>query len=305
MSRPDRIPGAEAARTRGWWAAHRWLLARRFSQLFFLALFLTGPLFGLWIVKGSLTSSLTLDALPLTDPLVAMQATVAGHALETQALIGAAIVLVAYWLFGARTYCSWVCPVNMVTDAAHWLRVRLGIKEGFAINRRVRWWALAGALVASAGLGTIAWELVNPISIMHRGIVFGTFFGTAWTVVAAVFLFDLAVSRRGWCGHLCPVGTFYGLLGKASILRVSARRRAACDDCMDCYNVCPEGHVITPALRGKARNGGPVILSGDCTNCGRCIDVCPHDVFVYSTRFDRREDEAASAPQTACAREVA
>ena len=28
-----------------------------------------------------------------------------------------------------------------------------------------------------------------------------------------------------------------------------------------------------------------VILHSDCTNCGRCIDVCDDRVFKFSTRF--------------------
>ena len=34
---------------------------------------------------------------------------------------------------------------------------------------------------------------------------------------------------------------------------------------------------------------GPVILAPNCTNCGRCIDVCSKDVFAFGTRFGNRE----------------
>jgi len=54
---------------------------------------------------------------------------------------------------------------------------------------------------------------------------------------------------------------------------------------MDCFAVCPEPHVNTPALRGADTGVGPVIMSGDCTNCGRCIDVCAKDVFKFDLRF--------------------
>lgn len=296
MSAAKRIPGAAAVRAKGWVAAHRWLLARRASQAFFLALFLVGPLTGFWLVKGTLASSLTLDVLPLSDPFIALQSLVARHPLESTALIGAAIVLVGYLLVGGRAYCSWVCPINPVTDAAHWLRVKLGLREGVASSRSMRMWGFFGALAASAVVGTIAWELVNPVTITHRALVFGSA-GAAWAVVAAIFVFDLAISKRGWCSHLCPVGYFYGLIGKVSLLRVAAPRRAACDSCMDCYNVCPEAHVLTPVLKGKAKGEGPVILSGDCTNCGRCIDVCDKDVFAFATRFSKTEIGCAGAAQ--------
>ena len=128
-------------------------------------------------------------------------------------------------------------------------------------------------------------ELVNPVTLTHRALVFGV--GLGWVVMLAVFLFDLVVSRRGWCGHLCPVGAFYGLLGHTSPLRISARRRAACTDCGDCFAVCPEPHVITPALRGT---GTPVVTAGDCTNCGRCIGVCADDVFRFAVRYGEQVD---------------
>jgi ferredoxin-type protein NapH len=81
------------------------------------------------------------------------------------------------------------------------------------------------------------------------------------------------------------VGAFYSLIGRFSLLRVAAVRRAQCNDCMDCYAVCPEPQVITPALKGEAKGAGPVILSPACTNCARCIDVCTKDVFEFGTRF--------------------
>ncbi len=269
-------------------AAMKYLVLRRISQFGILALFLLGPLAGVWIVKGTLTFSYTLDFLPVSDPYVLLQSALAGHAPESKALIGVAVALAFYLLAGGRVYCSWVCPMNVVTDAAAWLRVKLGIRTGASVSRNLRYWVLAMTLVLALATGSIAWELVNPVSILHRGLVFGM--GAGWAVVLAVFLFDLVVALRGWCGHVCPVGAFYSVLGKVSLLRVSAAQRAQCDDCMDCYVVCPEPQVITPALKGGEKAGSqagssPVILAANCTNCGRCIDVCHKDVFRFGSRF--------------------
>jgi ferredoxin-type protein NapH len=122
--------GADAIAAKGWLRAHKWLLLRRVSQLGILALFLLGPLAGIWIVKGNLAYSLTLDTLPLSDPYVLLQSLLTGHMPEKLALIGVAIVIGFYALVGGRAYCAWVCPVNMVTDSAAWLRHRFGIKSG-------------------------------------------------------------------------------------------------------------------------------------------------------------------------------
>jgi ferredoxin-type protein NapH len=283
MDAKERIPGQDAVRQKGWLAAHKWLLLRRLSQFGILGLFLVGSWVGIAILKGSLASSLVLDALPLSDPYVLLQSLAAGNWPELVGFLGAAIVLLLYLVVGGRAYCSWVCPVNPVTDAAEWLRRRLGIRATTGLSRSSRYWLLGATLMAALASGTIAWELVNPVSAVFRGLVFGM--GAAWGLLAAVFLLDLLISRRAWCGHLCPVGAFYSLIGTASLVRVSAADREQCDDCMDCFAVCPEHQVIRPALKGAERGIGPLIMSGNCTNCGRCIDVCARDVFRFSTRF--------------------
>jgi len=280
-----RIPGREAIAKKGWLRAHKWLLLRRGSQLGLLFAFALGPWLGIWIVKGTLTSSLTLDALPLTDPFFLLQSLAAGHVPFREALIGAAIVLAFYLLVGGRVYCAWVCPMNVVTDSAAWLRRRLKLQSARAPSPTTRYWLLGAILAASFASGTLAWEWINPVSLLHRGLLFGL--GAAWAIVAGVFLYDLLVATKGWCGHLCPMGATYSLLNVTGLPKVSALRRAACDDCLDCYAVCPEPQIIRPALKG---DGSPIVSSINCTHCGRCIDVCAQDVFQMTTRFHHRRD---------------
>lgn len=279
---PPLRPGSAVIAESGWFAAHKWLILRRTSQIGILLLFLVGPWFSLWIVKGNLNYSYTLDFLPLTDPYLLLQMLAAGQTPEKLAWIGVVIVVIFYFLLGGRTYCSWVCPVNPVSDGANWLRTRLGLKGGAHLSRSTRYWILAMTLIVAAITGTIAWEMVNPVSMTHRGLIFGM--GFAWTVLLAIFLFDLFVMRQGWCGHLCPVGAFYSLIGKLAVLRVRLPARDACDDCMDCFAVCPEQQVIRPALKA-IKDTPPIILEANCTNCGRCIDVCAKSVFVFGSRF--------------------
>lgn len=279
---PSRV-GADALLAKGWWKSNQWLVLRRISQISLLALFLLGPWAGIWLVKGNLNSSLALGVLPLTDPYVLLQTLAARHWPYATALTGAVIVTVFYALVGGRVYCSWVCPVNLVTDCAAWLRLRLGIRGGAHVSRETRYWILAMTLVLAAVTGTVAWEWVNPVSMLHRGLLFGV--GLAWAVVLLVFLFDLFVMHRGWCGRICPVGAFYSLLGSRSLLRVAAVKRSDCNDCADCYAVCPEPLILKQPLKGAAHGASPVVLSPNCTNCGRCIDVCSKDVFAFSNRF--------------------
>ena len=111
--------------------------------------------------------------------------------------------------------------------------------------------------------GTLVWETINPVSMLHRGLIFG--FGAAWSIVVAIVLFDVLVMKRGWCGHLCPMGAFYSLIGKLSLLRVATPKRSACDDCMDCYAVCRK-------WRGKGRRAAdPVAKLHQLRPLHRCL----------------------------------
>ena len=213
--------------------------------------------------------------------------------LSTEVLIGAAVVLLFYGLLGGRVWCSWVCPINMVTDLAGWLRGRLGIKDMFRLSRNIRYTVLALALILSAITGVAAFEWVSPISMFHRELIFGL--GAGWTAILGVFVFDLLILRHGWCGHLCPLGAFYGLIGKVAPVRIRFDT-PTCTHCGECARVCPEPQVLN--LK-KAASAG-LIGSGECTNCGRCISVCPEDTlsFHWRTRIKKHHQASTKSQQS-------
>ncbi len=109
--------------------------------------------------------------------------------------------------------------------------------------------------------------------------------GMGWFAIFGVFLFDVFISKRGWCSHLCPMGALYGLIGKISLLRVRADARDKCDDCADCFVVCPEPQILPPVLKGLKKGVPPVVADSVCTNCGRCVDICAENVFEFGFRY--------------------
>ena len=123
----------------GWLRSHRFWLARRLVQLTVLGLFVLGPLAGVWILKGNLSGSELLGTVPFSDPLLLLQSLAAGHWPAATALIGGALVAGLYLLLGGRLFCSWVCPVNPLTDAAAWLRRRLGWRPAARSGNALRY----------------------------------------------------------------------------------------------------------------------------------------------------------------------
>ncbi|WOT05611.1 quinol dehydrogenase ferredoxin subunit NapH [Shewanella youngdeokensis] len=263
----------------GWWRAHKFLFLRRLSQICVFALFAIGPWLGLWLLKGNLSASELLGTVPLSDPLATLQVLLTGHIPEISLVLGAVIIAVFYALLGGRVFCSWVCPVNLVTDLASWLRRKMNLPRTTQMPRNLRYYLLALVLILPVLTGITVWEWLNPVPILYRAVLFGA--GSGLWILAAIFLLDLFISERAWCGHLCPTGALFALLGKASPVKVSAVNAKDCDNCMDCFEICPERQVLKPALKGKQ----PMIIDSDCTQCGRCIDVCAQRVFQYQNRI--------------------
>lgn len=262
--------------------AWRYLILRRLTQfsvllLFFATAHWAWTLAGQPLLSGNLSASSVIGLVPLADPFAVLQILFTRHLLSTEVLVGGAIVLIFYGLVGGRVFCSWVCPVNVVTDLAGWLRNHLDLGNALHLNRSLRYYVLALVLVLSLVTGLAAFEWVSPIAMLHRELIFGV--GMGLIGVGGIFLFDLMVVRHGWCGHLCPLGAFYALVGKAAQLRIRFDEKT-CTRCGECIRVCPEPQVLN--LNQAAQRG--LVVSGECTNCGRCVPVCPEDSLSFDLR---------------------
>ncbi|MBS9812420.1 quinol dehydrogenase ferredoxin subunit NapH [Vibrio alginolyticus] len=269
--------GKEALEKLGWWRAHRFLILRRLCQFTIIALFMAGPTLG--ILTGNLSSSMLLDTVPLSDPLIVLQALATGHVPEFNALLGVVIVVAFYAILAPRAFCAWVCPLNIVTDLAAWLRRKFNIKASYRWSPMIRYWLIPVLMLGSALSGAILWTWLDPVAALHRGLVFGM--GAGWVLIALVFVLNLLLVEHGWCGHLCPLGATYGVIGRKSLLRVTAVRREDCTKCMDCFYICPEPEV----LRQPLKEGDRRVMDQNCISCGRCLDVCPEHVFEFKNRL--------------------
>ncbi|MCF6244204.1 MAG: quinol dehydrogenase ferredoxin subunit NapH [Sulfurovum sp.] len=258
----------------------KYLLLRRTTQVGLMFLYFAANAYGWKILTGTFGASYVFDTIPLADPYTTLQVLATGFVLGTDVLLGAAIITMFYFVVGGRAFCAWVCPINMVTDLANWLRRKLNLDKKEVnyrfLKRSARYWILVLGLLVSALVGVAAFEVVSPITIMQRGLVFG--FGMGFAVVLAIFLFDLFGVKNGWCGHLCPLGAAYSIIGSKSLVRVK-HNHEACTACMDCKTVCPENQVLHMIDKESIS-----VTDGECTNCGRCVDVCNDDALGFGIR---------------------
>lgn len=251
---------------------NRWTLIRRVVQLAMVAL-LASPLWSNRLFEGTLASA-SLLGLPLSDPLAALQVFLLTGAMVGTLAGGALLILLFYFLTGGRSFCGWVCPVQLFTD----------LLEMIPMARRLPRWPLEGkrvALVLILGLtlltGLPVFETISPIGISSRALTFGS--GTAIIVLGLIAIVELAVVRRIWCRSLCPLGGFYALLGSASPVAVRFREER-CTACGACQTVCSVPEVLDPSME----QGCEAVHSGECTRCGACIGVCPDDALRIGLR---------------------
>jgi ferredoxin-type protein NapH len=133
----------------------------------------------------------------------------------------------------------------------------------------------------------MVFETFNVIGILSRAIAYGWSLALIWVLL--VLALEVFFSRRAWCTYICPIGTTYGMIGKASALRIEWNDN--CDSCMVCHDVCFENQVleITKAKYKKQIDEKEIktayITGADCTLCGRCIDVCHEDALKFDFRL--------------------
>ena len=101
--------------------------------------------------------------------------------------------------------------------------------------------------------------LLLPIDPLYYrdGLLFAAVFAT-------IILLNLA-AERFWCRYICPLGAFYGLLSKISLVR--RRVNVSCIKCKLCEHACPTGTI----RRDKDCASDP----GECVMCLKCMDSCP------------------------------
>lgn len=204
--------------------------------------------------------------------------------------------LVVSLLFG-RVYCSSVCPLGTIMDAAARLRRRGG---GRFSSRACYHYSTPRSILRNtvvvvtfavllAGL-TVCATVLDPFCAYSRmcdtlveplirgGWKYGMLAGAAIALVTLAAVVTLAVRRgRLWCNTLCPVGTTMGYVSRHAFLRIDIDTDK-CIHCRQCEWVCKAECIDLTSC---------VVDGSRCVNCFNCVDVCPNDAIHYT--FSRKQ----------------
>lgn len=114
-----------------------------------------------------------------------------------------------------------------------------------------------------------------PLAIANAGIrsALGHLFTWKLAVLIAVVVLSV-LFYRPFCKWICPLGAFYALMNKVSLLgiRVDACK---CVSCGKCSKVCQMDVDVVHAPN-----------HAECIRCGKCIGACPVDAINYRYGLD-------------------
>jgi ferredoxin-type protein NapH len=267
------------------WRFWRWLSVILINIAFFLSFHID-----IQLLEGTMNGSRLLG-FHLIDLFTAIETWVATHEIHTNMIIGSVTIAVFYLLVGGKSFCAWACPYGILSEIGeywHQKLVRKKVIKSREWNPNIRFAFWAVFLVVTFLDTFLVFEVINPIGILSRFIVYGWSLATVWVVV--ILIFEVFYSRRAWCKYICPVGTTYNLLGWVSATRVQWDMDK-CDHCGACLDACFEPHVIEfikPKYDRERKEKGvtkQIVVNGDCTLCGRCFDVCHTDAYNYTFRL--------------------
>ena len=194
------------------------------------------------------------------------------------------ILLLFGVLFG-RIICGFLCPFGLLQELLYKIPTKKAKKNKW--TRRLSYVKYGILLVFVIGIPLIFYvpgfcKYICPAGTLEGGIplvflneklqrLLGGLFN--WKLlVLFVILVSVVFIFRGFCRFICPLGAFYGLFHKVSILGMQVEEHK-CTHCSQCVKHC----------KMDIRHVG----DAECIACGECIDVCKSHAISYKKVLHR------------------
>lgn len=245
----------------------KWSFVRKAVQIAALGVLALPLVFTKPIWFGTYLSAQFLT-IALTDPLAALEVTLAGKELWLP-LLWSVLPLVVVALLLGRVFCGWICPLNTLLELVALIKPSQVNSAGSSYFSYV---LLAGCLLLSLFFSLPVFTMISPIGILSRLFVFGAGFEVLLIVI--IVFAEWFIGQKTWCRNFCPAGALYGVLGRGRVIGV-ALDRTKCTHCGHCQTTCTMNvHIASDALLDVL----------NCTNCGACIDVCTEKALHFSLK---------------------
>ena len=217
-----------------------------------------------------------------------------------QAVVGSSKFKFTYYITGffillgvllGRFICGFLCPFGWFQDLLHKIPGKKLSTKKLKPLRYLKYAVLLFAVVLlpalvvnDVGMGDPFFckyicpqgvlEGAIPLSAVNEGIraALGSLFTQKLIILIAVVVLSI-LFYRPFCKWICPLGAFYALMNKVSLLGIKVDEHK-CVSCGKCAKACKMDVDIT-----KSPN------HTECIRCGKCITACPTDALSFHYGF--------------------
>ncbi len=202
----------------------------------------------------------------------------ASEAISLTSFISVLLAVCIYTILFGRFFCGYACAFGSLGDFLHGVYKaackKLGKKpwkmppRTAALLSGVKYILLA-VIAGTCFLGVYGslqyspWDVFSMLTALKprvQGYIPG------WILLLFIMA-GMAVKERFFCRFLCPMGAVFSLLPVLPVFSLHRDRESCRKGCRACTSCCPSD-VELP-------DRGAIEVSGDCFQCGKCIDVCP------------------------------
>ena len=175
-----------------------------------------------------------------------------------------------------RAFCSWVCPIGLLSDHLHKLNELIFRKPLHLPNwadyplRSLKYlllgfflWAVWIQMDAQA-LHLFIYSPYNRVADIKMLHFFTRISSLALWILVILAGLSLLVPYF-WCRYLCPYGALLGSLSLISLFKIR-REPSVCIDCRQCSRSCPAAIKV---------HNKTTVRSDECHGCLNCVGVCP------------------------------
>jgi polyferredoxin len=199
--------------------------------------------------------------------------------------------LAALGLLVGRFICGWLCLFGLIQELLYKIPLPK-LKVPKKIDRVLRYLKYAVLLIlvfllpffwrSELGVGEPFFcKYLCPVGTLEGGVPLvllqeqlksaaGFLFRWKFALMALVLLSSVYI-HRPFCKYLCPLGAFYALFQKVSVLRLKLDKEK-CVSCGKCEKTCPMDVAVT-----RDPN------SAECIRCGACVRACPAGALRFGS----------------------
>lgn len=224
-----------------------------------------------------------------------------------QALSGNPHTVVSFYVYGfllmcgllvGRLVCGFLCPFGLIQELVNKIPVKnWRNKRGYTYLIKLKYIVLGAMVIGIPTILTLTGNISFPVfceylcpagtleagvplAIANDGIRAALGWLFAWKMFVLILTLALCAKiYRPFCRFLCPLGAFYSLFNRISVLHIM-QDEIKCTRCGTCRNVC--------LMEADSSD------SAECIRCGRCVRECPEKALRWSMKREQASEGKGS-----------